>query len=122
VRIGGAIEHGQVARRERPGLGWSGGAGQGHGHARQGEPTRPSDHFENPPKARARAAPTSGFIRASGRWGKVVEAPKLVQCHRNLLFDVSHVKEAVNTAPNNPADWRKTVWEVHPITSMQVLP
>jgi hypothetical protein len=39
-----------------------------------------------------------------------------------LLFDVSHVKEAVNTAPSNPADWRKTVWEVHPITSMQVLP
>jgi hypothetical protein len=39
-----------------------------------------------------------------------------------LLFDVSHVKEAVNTAPNNPADWRKTVWEVHPITSMQIFP
>lgn len=39
-----------------------------------------------------------------------------------LLFDFSHVKDAVNTAPNNPADWRKTAWEVHPITSMQVLP
>jgi hypothetical protein len=39
-----------------------------------------------------------------------------------LLFDVSHVNEAINTAPNHPADWRKTVWEVHPITSMQVLP
>ncbi|MDQ2859229.1 MAG: hypothetical protein M3T55_00550 [Pseudomonadota bacterium] len=39
-----------------------------------------------------------------------------------LLFDTSHVGEAVNSAPNNPADWCKTVWEIHPITAMQVLP
>ena len=38
-----------------------------------------------------------------------------------LMFDTSHVRQAVNTAPNNPQDWRKTVWEVHPITSMQVV-
>ncbi|MGI8841405.1 MAG: hypothetical protein ACR2F8_11590 [Caulobacteraceae bacterium] len=39
-----------------------------------------------------------------------------------LLFDTSHVTQAVNTAQNNPADWRKTVWEIHPITAMQVFP
>jgi hypothetical protein len=38
-----------------------------------------------------------------------------------LMFDTSHLNEATNTAPNNPADWRKTIWEVHPITSMQVI-
>jgi hypothetical protein len=38
-----------------------------------------------------------------------------------LLFDTDHVTQAINTAPNNPKDWRKTVWEIHPITSMQVV-
>jgi hypothetical protein len=38
-----------------------------------------------------------------------------------LMFDAHHIEEATNTAPNNPKDWRKTVWEVHPITSMQVV-
>jgi hypothetical protein len=38
-----------------------------------------------------------------------------------LMFDTSHVREATNTAPNNPVDWRKTVWEIHPITSMTVV-
>ena len=38
-----------------------------------------------------------------------------------LLFDRSHILEAVNTAPNNRQDWRKTIWEIHPITSMTVV-
>jgi hypothetical protein len=33
-----------------------------------------------------------------------------------LLFDTDHVHEAVNTAPGKPRDWRKTVWEIHPVT------
>jgi len=39
-----------------------------------------------------------------------------------LMFDLDHVRQAVNTAPGNPTDWRKTVWEIHPITSMLVMP
>jgi hypothetical protein len=39
-----------------------------------------------------------------------------------LLFDLDHVGQAVNTAPDGAHDWRKTVWEIHPITSMQILP
>src|SRR5262249_35303045 len=37
-----------------------------------------------------------------------------------LLFDFEHQNEAENTAPGNPANWRATVWEVHPVTSLDV--
>ena len=41
-----------------------------------------------------------------------------------LLFDVDHVKEATNTRPASAprAPWRRTVWEIHPVTAMQVMP
>jgi hypothetical protein len=38
-----------------------------------------------------------------------------------LLFDLDHIWQAINTAPYGAKDWRKTVWEIHPITSMQIL-
>ncbi len=39
-----------------------------------------------------------------------------------LLFDTGHVREAINTAPHGTKDWRKTVWEIHPITAMTIVP
>jgi uncharacterized protein YraI len=36
------------------------------------------------------------------------------------LFDTEHRSQARNTAPNNPRDWRATVWELHPVTSFVV--
>jgi len=39
-----------------------------------------------------------------------------------LLFDLEHQNQAENTAPGNPKNWRGTVWEIHPITSMEVVP
>ena len=39
-----------------------------------------------------------------------------------LLFDTDHVHEAVNTAPDNPRDWRNTVWEIHPATVISPAP
>jgi hypothetical protein len=44
-----------------------------------------------------------------------------VQFRGWLMFDTQHAREAVNTAPANPQDWRKTVWEIHPITAMQIV-
>jgi hypothetical protein len=38
-----------------------------------------------------------------------------------LMFDLDHRGEAVNTAPRNPKDWRKTIWEIHPITSIEIV-
>jgi hypothetical protein len=38
-----------------------------------------------------------------------------------LLFDTDHLHQAVNTAPGNRRDWRKTVWEIHPVTALQVV-
>lgn len=48
-----------------------------------------------------------------GRWIKVTGW---------LLFDEEHANAALNTAPGNSKDWRATVWEIHPITNIQVLP
>jgi hypothetical protein len=45
-----------------------------------------------------------------------------------LMFDLDHFCEAINTrtdprcATNRKAPWRKTIWEIHPVTSMQVVP
>ena len=39
-----------------------------------------------------------------------------------LLFDVEHADAAANTAPDAPHLWRATVWELHPVTSIEVLP
>lgn len=38
-----------------------------------------------------------------------------------MMFDAEHVGESENTAPGNPRDWRATVWEIHPITSIEPL-
>ena len=39
-----------------------------------------------------------------------------------LLFDQEHVNQAENTNPGNGSNWRATVWEIHPITEIEVLP
>jgi SH3-like domain-containing protein len=37
------------------------------------------------------------------------------------FFDTEHRPQAKNTAPGNPSDWRATVWELHPVTSIAIL-
>lgn len=39
-----------------------------------------------------------------------------------LLYDFEHQYQAENTAPGNPKNWRGTVWEIHPVTSLEVVP
>lgn len=38
-----------------------------------------------------------------------------------LLFDQEHADESENTKPGRAANWRGTAWEVHPITSIEVV-
>ena len=38
-----------------------------------------------------------------------------------MYFDVGHAKESENTAPHNPANWRATAWEIHPVTKFTVI-
>jgi hypothetical protein len=38
-----------------------------------------------------------------------------------LYFDLGHAEEAENTAPRNPANWRATAWEIHPVTAIRVI-
>lgn len=49
---------------------------------------------------------------------------KMVKFRGWLLFDLDHINEAINTRPANArkAPWRKTIWEIHPITAMEVTP
>ena len=38
-----------------------------------------------------------------------------------LLFDREHADESENTAPGGRGNWRATAWELHPVTSIEVL-
>ena len=38
-----------------------------------------------------------------------------------LLFDKEHDQESENTRPGWRDNWRRTAWEIHPVTSMTVL-
>ncbi len=38
-----------------------------------------------------------------------------------LFFDAEHKGEAENTAPGRPGNWRRTAWEVHPVTAIEVI-
>lgn len=50
--------------------------------------------------------------RIQGRW---------VRVSGWLLFDTEHRDQAVNTAPRRARDWRATAWEIHPVTSLEVV-
>lgn len=39
-----------------------------------------------------------------------------------LLFDVNHAEESENVTPGARTNWRATAWELHPVTSIKVLP
>jgi hypothetical protein len=38
-----------------------------------------------------------------------------------LFFDALHAGESENTAPGRANNWRATAWELHPITSIEIL-
>ena len=38
-----------------------------------------------------------------------------------LYFDAGHAKEAENTTPHDPGNWRATAWELHPVTKISVV-
>ncbi len=38
-----------------------------------------------------------------------------------LLFDRAHADDSENTAPGARGNWRGTAWEIHPVTSIEVL-
>jgi hypothetical protein len=50
--------------------------------------------------------------RLLGRWIKV---------RGWMLFDVEHQNQSENTAPGRERNWRATAWEIHPITSIEVV-
>ncbi len=38
-----------------------------------------------------------------------------------LYFDEGHAEQAENAAPHEPANWRATAWELHPVTKITVI-
>jgi hypothetical protein len=38
-----------------------------------------------------------------------------------LLFNTAHANQAENRNPGNPRNWRATAWEIHPVTSIEVI-
>ncbi len=47
-----------------------------------------------------------------GRWVKI---------QGWLFYDTEHADEADNTKPGRERNWRKTAWEIHPITSIEIV-
>lgn len=47
---------------------------------------------------------------------------KWIQVTGWLLFDMEHAGSAANTNPGGTKNWRATAWEIHPVTSITVLP
>jgi hypothetical protein len=50
--------------------------------------------------------------RLLGRWVKV---------RGWMLFDAEHKDESENTAPGRPRNWRATAWEIHPVSSIEIV-
>ena len=50
--------------------------------------------------------------RVLGRWIKVTGW---------MLFDMEHQNQSENTAPGRERNWRATAWEIHPVTSIEVV-
>jgi hypothetical protein len=50
--------------------------------------------------------------RFLGRWVKV---------RGWMLFDLEHERESENTALGRAGNWRATAWEIHPVTSIEVI-
>lgn len=47
-----------------------------------------------------------------GRWARV---------RGWMLFDSEHKGNSENTAPQRAANWRATAWEIHPVTSIEIV-
>jgi hypothetical protein len=38
-----------------------------------------------------------------------------------MLFDTEHQRDSENTAPGRAGNWRATAWEIHPVTSIELI-
>lgn len=75
--------------------------------------------MEVTPRARQRA------VELGWDWSVVALRSELVgrRCRFEgwLLFDREHADESEHTAPGSRDNWRATAWELHPVTSIEVL-
>jgi hypothetical protein len=47
---------------------------------------------------------------------------KWVKVRGWMMFDAQHANAAENTNPGGQHNWRATAWEIHPVTSIKVVP
>ncbi len=67
------------------------------------------------------------IMRANGTdWSTTTLRKKIlhkwIKVRGLMLFDTQHPNAAENTNPGGTKNWRATAWEIHPITSLQVVP
>ncbi len=65
-------------------------------------------------------------IRVGDEWSsdalRVAYLNRRVRVTGWLFFDAEHSREAENTAPGRPGNWRGTAWEIHPVTGIELVP
>jgi hypothetical protein len=80
-------------------------------------------HVEVTPRLRERMA-GKGINWSTDTLGQTLRG-KWVTVKGWLLFDFIHARESENTDTGDvkkPKNWRATAWEIHPITSIEILP
>lgn len=107
------------------------------GNCRHGDPIHRDTHIELTLSATDTLEVRRVIVEVTPRWRAAMRAHgvdwltttleqtvehRWVRVRGWLLFDDEHRSEAENTHPGGPSNWRATVWEIHPITGLTVVP
>jgi len=65
---------------------------------------------------------TPAFKKKHPQYADLLHANSKVRITGFLLYDFIHEKDALATCTHCAGAWRKTCWEIHPVTAVELLP
>jgi len=65
---------------------------------------------------------TPAFKKKHPDYAALLTKNAMVKITGFLLYDFIHEKDAVTTCASCDGAWRKTCWEIHPVTAVNLLP
>ena len=64
---------------------------------------------------------TPAFKKKNPDYADLLEENTMVRITGFLLYDFIHEKDAINTCSSCTGAWRRTCWEIHPVTGVEKL-
>ncbi|HEX2683770.1 MAG TPA: hypothetical protein VHL77_07550 [Ferruginibacter sp.] len=64
---------------------------------------------------------TPDFKKKHPEYATLLEENSKIRITGFLLYDFIHEKDAINTCNSCSLAWRKTCWEIHPVTDIEIL-